>query len=102
MFSTNDGEAFPVRTPENSCCTTSSVLIIFSSASSKISSSAIIIILLSQFGSACDQCANFFAGHNPRQVLRSGQVKHDDRHFVVHAERKSGRIHHFELLLQCF
>src|SRR5579859_4473580 len=41
MFSTSEGEALPVRTPENSCCTTSSVLIIFSSASSKMSSSAI-------------------------------------------------------------
>src|SRR5881394_3062163 len=41
MFSTNAGEALPVRTPENSWTTTSSVLIIFSSASSRISSTGI-------------------------------------------------------------
>src|SRR3954465_8438601 len=41
MFSTREGEALPVRTPENSFCTTSSVFSIFSSASNRISSSAI-------------------------------------------------------------
>src|SRR5258708_5882763 len=42
MFSTSAGDAFPVRTPANSCCTTSSVLIIFSSASNKMSSRVIV------------------------------------------------------------
>src|ERR1051326_7110376 len=41
MFSTNAGDALPVRTPANSFTTTCSVLIILSSASSKKSSSAI-------------------------------------------------------------
>src|SRR5262245_30464287 len=41
IFSTNAGEALPVRIPANSCCTTSSVFSIFSSVSRMVSSSAI-------------------------------------------------------------
>ena len=43
-----------------------------------------------------------FAQDDTLEVVRLEQVKHDDRHLVVHAERERGGIHHLELLLQRF
>src|SRR4051812_41216785 len=92
MFSTNPGEALPVRTPENSLTTTSSVLAILSSASSKMSST---VISLPSYESS-----DLLALDYPREIIVLEHVKNNYRHFVVHAERKRGRIHDLELPLQ--
>src|ERR1051325_7836370 len=44
-----------------------------------------------------DECADFFPEHNPPQIVRFEEIKNDDRHLVVHAEREGGVVHHGQL-----
>src|SRR5213075_2345695 len=47
-----------------------------------------------------DERSDLFAQHHTLEVMRLEHVEDDDRHFVVHAQRKRSRVHHAELLYQ--
>src|SRR5258708_44759 len=49
-----------------------------------------------------DECAYLLAHDYPLEIVGAEEIKNDDRHFVVHAKRERGRIHHLELLLKRF
>src|SRR5580658_9000495 len=103
MFSTNTGEARPVRRPANSCCTICSVLVIFSSASRSMSSKSIKTSgwsYITKGSSACHQCSDRLAQNHRSEVMGFKEIKDDDRHLVVHAQRKGRRVHHLQPLLQ--
>src|ERR1051325_4264841 len=101
MFSTSPAEALPVRTPANSLVTTCSVFCILSSASSKMSSVGMAGRITNRTAaSSGHERPHGLPEHNGLQVVRLEQVEDDDRHFVVHAERKCGRVHHPQLFRQ--
>src|SRR5439155_25072100 len=58
--------------------------------------SAVYVCLVRHEGS------HLFPQHNPLEVMLLENVEDDDRHVIVHAQRKRRRIHHLALCLQCF
>ena len=50
----------------------------------------------------CHERAHFFAHHNFAQVVRLEEIKDNDGHFVVHAQREGCGVHDLQLLLQSF
>src|ERR671919_2854931 len=95
MASSSPAEARPVRTVANSRASTSSAA--FMRASTSFSTVCMTAPLSGRRG---DDRAHGLAAYDPRDVAGSGQVEHDDRQLVVHAERDRGGVHDLEAAVE--
>src|SRR5260370_10218584 len=91
------GLARPVRIVDSSAAKCSTDLVILDSASRSTGS---IIPERCDLLSRAHKRADFLAEHDTFDVARLQQIEDDDRHVVVHAERKRRVVHHLDATIE--
>src|SRR5687767_3635643 len=102
-------DARPVRTPPSSrrTCSICASMRFFTSPNSPLRSLTSITVSvewpMTRAGgsrSRSDRRPDRIAHDHAAQVAAGAEVEHDDRQFVVHAQRDRGGVHHLESLLE--